>query len=191
GNFLLSNKRNSEAVITLNKAIDLEPDNSFVLLKLIRILKDQDPNQAELYAQHLIEKYPANADYWFELSDLLQETSKFEEELAAARRAVSLNEDVPYRHRRCLADALVHAKKLDEAEVNYRLLLKDHECARCWFAYAKLLMKLGQDRYEDTIRAIEKAESMNQDRVVAPKSLKKLREKLPKPQAQSAESSGL
>lgn len=172
-NFLLGNKRNSEAVALLNKAVELEPDSSFVLLKLVRVMKNQDPNQAELYARHLIEKYPANADYWFELSRVLEKTGKHDEEVVTARKCVSLSKDVPYQHRRRLADALTNIKLFCEAEANYKLLLKDHECTACWAAYAKLLMNL--DRYGDAIKAIEKAESMNDGKLVPPESLVKLR----------------
>ena len=181
GNFLLGSKRNSEAVISLNKAVELEPDSSFVLLKLVGIMKTQEPNQAELYARHLIEKYSANADYWFELSRVLEKTGKRDEEVETARKSISLSKDVPYQHRRRLVDALTSAKLFCEAETNFKLLLEDHECAACWFAYAKLLMKL--DRYGDAIKAIEKAESMNHGKVVPPESLVKLRSKLLKSNA--------
>ena len=87
---------------------------------------------------------------------------------------------MPYQHRRRLADALVNVKQLDEAKHCFELLLKDHECARCWLAYAELLIKLGPDRYGDAIKVIKKAESMNQDKLVPPESLEKLQEKLTK-----------
>jgi len=181
GNFLIGNKRNSEGVTWLNKAVELEPDSSFVLLKLVRVMKNQDPNQAELYARHLIEKYPANADYWFELSRVLEKTGKHDEEVLTARKCVSLSKDVPYQHRRRLADALTSVRLFCEAEANYKLLLEDHECTACWFAYAKLLIKLA--RYGDAIKAIEKAESMNDGKLVSPESLVKLRSKLLKSNA--------
>lgn len=179
--FLLGNKRNSEAIVLLNKAIELEPDSPFVLLKLVRIMKDQDPSQAEVYARHLTEKYSANADYWFELSRVLEKTGKHDEEVRTAEKSISLSKDVPYPHRRRLADALTNTTQFCEAETNFKLLLEDHECAACWFAYAKLLMKL--DRDGDAIKAIEKAESMNHDKVVPPESLVKLRSKLLKSNA--------
>jgi len=178
GNFLSRNKRNDEAIVEFKKAIGLEPDNAFALLKLVGILKDRDANEAELLARRLVERYPQNAGYWFELSKVLEKTGNHQEELEAARRAVSLNEDVPYQHRRRLADALVKVNQLDEADSNYKLLLKDHECPACWFAYASLLSKLGADRYDDAVNALEKAESMNQNKLVSPKKLKKLRDTL-------------
>jgi len=183
GNFLLRNKRNNEAIIELKKAIELEPDNSFVLVGLVKILKDQDVGEAEIFARRLVEKYPENADFWFELSAVLSKTGKHQEEVQAAKKAVALSKDVPYQHRRRLADALVKVKQLDEAKLCFELLLKDHECARCWLAYAKLLIKIGPDRYGDAIKAIKKAESMNQDKLVPPESLKKLQEKLKKDDA--------
>jgi len=183
GNFLLRNKRNNEAIIELKKAIELEPDNSFVLVGLVRILKGLDASEAEIFARRLVEKYPENADFWFELSAVLSKTGKHQEEVQAAKKAVSLSKDVPYQHRRRLADALVKVKQLDEAKLCFELLLKDHECARCWLAYAKLLIKLGPDRYGDAIKAIKKAESMNKDKLVPPESLKKLQEKLKKDDA--------
>lgn len=183
GNFLLRNKRNNEAIIELKKAIELEPDNSFVLVKLVKILKGRDASKAEIFARRLVEKYPENADFWFELSAVLSKTGKHQEEVQAAKKAVSLSKDVPYQHRRRLADALVKVKQLDEAKLCFESLLKDHECARCWLAYAKLLIKLGPDRYGDAIKAIKKAESMNQDKLVQPESLKKLQEKLTKDDA--------
>jgi len=183
GNFLLRNKRNNEAIIELKKAIELEPDNSFVLVKLVKILKGRDAGEAEVFARRLVEKYPENADFWFELSAVLSKTGKHQEEVQVAKKAVSLSKDVPYQHRRHLADALVKVKQLDQAKLCFELLLKDHECARCWLAYAKLLIKLGPDRYGDAIKAIKKAESMNQDKLVPPESLKKLQEKLTKDDA--------
>jgi tetratricopeptide (TPR) repeat protein len=180
-NFFLANKRNSEAIVLLNKAVELEPDNLFVLLKLVRVIKKQDPHQAEVYARDLIEKYPANADCWFELSNVLAKTGKHDEEIKTARKCVSLSKDVPYQHRRRLADALTNTKLFGEAESNFKLLLEDHECAACWFAYAKLLIRL--DRDGDAIKAIGKAESMNQGKVVSPESLVKLRSKLLKSNA--------
>ncbi len=183
GNFLLRNKRNNEAIIELKKAIELEPDNSFVLVKLVKILKGRDVGEAEIFARRLVEKYPENADFWFELSAVLEKTGKRQEEVKAAKKAVALSKDVPYQHRRRLADALVKLKQLDQAKLCFELLLKDHECARCWLAYAKLLIKIGPDRYGDAIKAIKKAESMNQDKLVPPESLKKLQEKLKKDDA--------
>jgi tetratricopeptide (TPR) repeat protein len=183
GNFLFRNNRNNEAAVEFKKSIELEPHNSFVLVKLVKILKDQDAGEAEVFARRLVEKYPENADYWFEFSAVLEKTGKRQEEVKAAKKAVSLSKDVPYQHRRRLADALVKVKQLDEAKLCYELLLKDHECAPCWVAYAKLLIILGPDRYGDAIKAIKKAESMNQDKLVSPESLKKLQEKLKKDDA--------
>jgi len=180
GNFLLSNGRNNEAAIELKKAIELEPDNSFVLVGLVRILKSRDAGEAEVFARRLVEKYPENADFWFEFSSVLSKTGKHQEEAEAAKKAVSLNKDVPYQHRRRLADALVKVNQLDEAKHCFEFLLKEHECARCWFAYAKLLIKLGPDQYDYAVKAIKKAESMNQNKLVPPESLKKLQEKLTK-----------
>ncbi|MCH7557007.1 MAG: ankyrin repeat domain-containing protein [Planctomycetes bacterium] len=183
GNFLLRNKRNNEAIIEFKKAIELEPDNSFVLVKLVKILKGRDAGEAEVFARRLVEKYPENADFWFEFSAVLEKTGKRQEEVKAAKKAVSISKNVPYQHRRRLADALVKVKQLDQAKLCFELLLKDHECARCWLAYAKLLIKLGPDRYGDAIKAIKKAESMNQDKLVSPESLKELQEKLTKDDA--------
>jgi Tfp pilus assembly protein PilF len=183
GNFLLRNKRNNEAAVEFKKSIELEPDNSFVLVGLVRILKGRDAGEAEIFARRLVEKYPENADFWFELSAVLSKTGKHQEEVQAAKKAVSLSKDVPYQHRRRLAHALVKVKQLDQAKLCFELLLKDHECVRCWLAYAKLLIKLGPDRYGDAIKAIKKAESMNQDKLVPPESLKKLQEKLTKDDA--------
>ena len=183
GNFLLRNKQNNEAIIELKKAIELEPDNSFVLVKLVKILKGRDAGEAEVFARRLVEKYPENADFWFEFSAVLEKTGKRQEEVKAAKKAVSISKNVPYQHRRRLADALVKVKQLDQAKLCFELLLKDHECARCWLAYAKLLIKLGPDRYGDAIKAIKKAESMNQDKLVSPESLKELQEKLTKDDA--------
>jgi len=183
GNFLLRNNRNNEAAVEFKKAIELEPDNSFVLVGLVRILKGRDASEAEIFARRLVEKYPENADFWFEFSAVLSKTGKHQEEVQAAKKAVSLSKDVPYQHRRRLADALVKVKQLDQAKLCFELLLKGHECARCWLAYAKLLIKLGPDRYGDAIKAIKKAESMNQDKLVPPESFKKLQEKLKKDDA--------
>jgi ankyrin repeat protein/tetratricopeptide (TPR) repeat protein len=184
GNFLWRHQRSDEAIVQLDRALELEPDNAFVMANLLDVLKDRDPNRAELYARRLVEKDPESADYWFELSGVLWKTGKHEEELEAAEKAVSLDEVVPYPHRRRLADALMHVEKLTESESNYRLLLKEHECARCWFAYAKLLAKLGPARYDDASRAIEETESMDQDELVSPESTNELREKLTKPKTQ-------
>ena len=118
----------------------------------------------------------SSADYWFEFSRVLEKTGKHDEEIETARKCVSLSKDVPYQHRRRFADALKNTKLFFEAEANYKLLLEDHECAACWVAYARLLMKL--DRYGDAIKAIEKAESMNHGKIVPPESLVKLRSKL-------------
>ena len=85
---------------------------------------------------------------------------------------------MPYQYRRRLADALVHAKKLDEAEACLKLLLEEHECARCWLAYARLLIKFGSDRYDDALKAIEKIQSTNQDQLVSPETIEELRETL-------------
>ena len=180
GTFLIRTEQNKEAVAEFRKAIELEPDNAFVLAELVKVLKNLDVGEAEVLARRLVEKYPDNAAFWFEFSSALSKTGKHQEEVEAATKAVSLSEDVPYQHRRRLADALVKVKQLDEAKHCFELLLKDHECARCWFAYAKLLIKLGPDRYGDAIKAIKKAESMNQDKLVPPESLEKLQEKLTK-----------
>ena len=128
-----------------------------------------------------LKKYPANADYWFTLSRILEKRGKHDEGVETARRSISLSKDVPYPHRRRLADALASTKQFCEAETNFKLLLEDHECAACWFAYAKLLMKL--DRSGDAIKAIEEAESMNHDKVVPSERLAKLRSKLLKSNA--------
>lgn len=182
GCFLFSEKREDEALVEFNKAVEIESDNAFVLLYLVEILQDRDADKAEVFARRLVEKYPDKADYWFKLSTVLGKTGKGEEEVETARKAVSLNEEVPYQHRRRLADALKKVEKLDEAEQCYKLLLEEHQCARCWFAYAELLSRSGAERYAAAVAAIEKAESMNDGKLILRKNLSELRHKLCKPQ---------
>ena len=177
-NFLSRHKRKEQAVVEFEKAIELVGDNGFVMAKLVALLKDRDPNKAEIYAKRLVQKIPDDADRWFDLSTVLEKTRKYLATADAARKACSLNENVPYQHRRRLADALVHVGKLDEAESNFTLLLQHHQCAPCWFAYASLLSSLGHDNPDNAIDALKKAESMNEDDRVSHEALDKLRQKL-------------
>jgi ankyrin repeat protein/tetratricopeptide (TPR) repeat protein len=177
-NFLGRNKRTDEALVELKKAVELEPDNTFVLFKLVGILKGEDANEAQVFARRLVDNHPDNAEYWYELSGVLSKAGDRDTAVAAARKAVSLSDHVPHLHRRRLADALRDTADYGGAEDCYKLLLNEHECARCWFAYAQLLSRLGAERCEQTIEALNKVESMNQDELVKPESINELREKV-------------
>ena len=74
--------------------------------------------------------------------------------------------------------SLTNKKRFGEADENFKLLLEDHECAACWFAYSKLLTKLGAERDGDAIRALEKVKSMNKDKIVSSENINELYKKL-------------
>lgn len=177
-NFLHQQNRIKEAADKLNKIIEIEPGNSFSFYKLAVILEAKDPDKARIFAERLAEKYPDNPDYWYELANIFSNLKNYDKELQAAQKAVSLNRTIPYQHRRRLADALEHIKKYNESEEQYKLLFKDHQCAVCWYAYAILLAEIGKDRYDDALKAVDKAQSMNQKKLVNPKQLENLKEKI-------------
>jgi tetratricopeptide (TPR) repeat protein len=122
-----------------------------------------DVGKAEEYARRYVEAHRDVGQGWYLLSAALDKRRDMEgEEIESAWNAVELGKgDVPHLHRRRLADALRDSGELAQAEDQYRLMLKGHECVNCWKAYATLLEKMGAARYADAIEAIKKAEGLS------------------------------
>ncbi len=178
GRFLRNKGRNEEAAVQLKKAIEIEPDNVFALTGLVAIMSEVDVDEAKVYARRLVKEAPDDPNSWYLLAGVLGTLTEYDDQVKAAQTAMELDEDRHYRYQRRLADALRNAGRMKEAESWYKKLLANHECARCWAAYAALLGKLGAERKEDAEKAIDKVESMNEEGLVSPAKIEELRETL-------------
>ncbi|MFH1739462.1 MAG: ankyrin repeat domain-containing protein [bacterium] len=177
GDFLAQIGRNEDALAEFRAALDIEPDQSYSLVKQIRLLTKSNPEEAATVARWLVREEPENALFWHELAEFLKATGDHEQEIKAIQTWMKLEPETP--NRGPLADALARAGRLDEAEKRYRHNLEDHNCAWCWFAYAKFLIQYRGGRADEIHRALEKAEELNkQKRLVPPEEIEKWRKKL-------------
>lgn len=146
-----------------DRALEIAPDTVACRLEKARLVGKHDLEAAK---QVLREAGDLNPSLLFELGLILKKQQRSEESLQAFREACAAFPDykeMPHAWMRYLADALRDDASYEESEKWYKRLLEVHECFRCWMAYATLLEKLGSDRRDDALKAIEKAEAHDEN----------------------------
>ncbi len=139
-----------------------DPNNRMALFNKLRLIKTDE--KIEIIERLLVIE-PNNPLVWFHYSNALTGTSKNEEALKAATKAVLLDPNGLYYGE--LADALSKLRRYDEAEPNYKLMTEKCGCQACWFKYASFLVHNRKDKFEEAKKALEKAESMLRTRRVS------------------------
>ncbi|UCE46210.1 MAG: trypsin-like peptidase domain-containing protein [Phycisphaerales bacterium] len=165
GSYLLNRARYKKALRQFDSTLVVDPNHVFALTGRIVALTQTNPAEAEMQARELAAKWPSNGGFWFELSRTLRKQRKYDQELPIIRKAVSLPHPKHLEHlyQRHLADSLANNEQYPEAEQTYKTVLEDHPCARCWSAYASLLIRIGDERAEDARKALANVETMNND----------------------------
>jgi pentatricopeptide repeat protein len=157
GNFLLERKLNERALTETQTALALDPNNELATINKTILLARTEPNKAEEYAKSLVDKDPNNPDYWYQYGRALVELGKNEQSLEVVQKAIKLNPKGGYQTG--LADILVKLDRLKEAEKNYRKMTKSCGCQRCWFNYARFLVKYRPKKLDRAEKALVKAEA--------------------------------
>jgi len=176
GSYLLNHNRPKRALPEFESTLAIDPNHIFAQTGRIIALTRTNPPEAEAEAREMVKRWPSNGRFWFELSRTLRAQRKYEQELPIIEKAIQLPhpERLEQLYRRHLADSLANNKNYSEAEEAYKLALKDHLCARCWSAYASLLIRMGPARAADARAALDKAESLNKDNSVPPRNIERL-----------------
>jgi len=157
GNFLLQRNLKPQALTETQTALALDPNNELATINQIILLAQTEPNKAEDYAKKLVDKDPNNSDYWFQYGYALSELDKNEQALNAVQKAIKLNPKGGYYG--SLADILVKLNRLNEAEKNYRKMTKSCGCQRCWFKYARFIVKKRPKKLDRAEKALAKAQA--------------------------------
>ncbi|MEA3224730.1 MAG: hypothetical protein U9Q07_02180, partial [Planctomycetota bacterium] len=112
---------------------------------------------------------------WFELSRTLRKQRKYEQELPTIKKANELPypDRLGHLYQRHLADALANTENYSQAEEAYKIILKEHPCAKCWSAYTSLLIRLGRERAEDARLALENIKATNKDESVSQETIRR------------------
>jgi len=157
GNFLMNRNRKQQAMTQTESALAIDPNNNLAAINRLILLTQIEPEKAEKYAGHLIDKDPNNPDYWFYYATALSKFGKYEQALKAAQNAVELNPKGNYYGG--LADIMVELGQLDKAERYYKKMLKNCGCQQCWFNYANFLYKHRPKKLNKAEKALNKAEA--------------------------------
>ncbi|RJP33417.1 MAG: hypothetical protein C4527_04545 [Candidatus Omnitrophota bacterium] len=183
--FFLIAKQNTDALNELDAALALEPNLLYAHIKKLHAFIRLNPKKAVELGKELRKEHPQSQHGWLGLIGAYKESGEHELEIDAIRQYTQVMPDSP--HRGLLADALARAGKLEEAESQYKANVENHECAWCWFAYAKFLCEYYPDRIEDARQALENAETFNtQHQLVNPDELKDFRKRFFSIQSESA-----
>jgi len=182
GHFLMNCERYEEALAALDKALAIEPENSFVLGAKMRALTETRPVEAEALGRRLVASDSENAHFWFSLAGALRERGKHDEAAKAARKAVDLDPEAPFVYRGRLADTLAKSGRVEEAEEMFKELLETHPSpGASWYWYAKFLIENCPKRIEEGRKALRKAEALGPPDSHPPsvrKEIEEMREKL-------------
>lgn len=175
GSYLLNHGRPKQALRQFQSTVAIDPNHVFAQTGRIVALTQTNPREAEMHARKLTAGWPSNGGFWFELSRTLRKQRKYEQELPIIRKAIQLPHPGRLEHlyQRHLADSLANNEKYSEAEEAYKITLKDHACARCWSAYASLLIRMGAKRVEDAKQALDNVKTMNEDNAVPLATIRK------------------
>ena len=175
GSYLLHHGKPKSALRQFQSTIAIDPNHVFAHTGRIVALTRANPQKAEMQARELIDKWPSNGGFWFELSRALREQRKYDRELPIIRKAVELPhaDRLQHLYQRHLADSLANNEKFSEAEEAYKIALGEHSCARCWSAYTSLLIRMGAERAEDAKQALDNARKMNGSNAVPPATIRK------------------
>jgi pentatricopeptide repeat protein len=157
GNFLLQRRNNPQALAETESALALDPNNELAIINRLILLAQTEPNEAEKYAVQHIDKDPNNPNYWFYYGNTLSKLDKNEQALEATQKAIKLAPKGGYYGG--LADILVKLNRLNEAERNYRKMIKSCGCQRCWYKYAHFLIQYRPKKLDQAEKALAKAEA--------------------------------
>jgi tetratricopeptide (TPR) repeat protein len=163
GNKLLGQNKPDDAAEQFQFITSRDPNHLFAYYGLLTALVQSDPNAGETLGKELTRRWPQNAGFWFAYSKALKANHQRSEELTMIQKAIALSETVPFLYQRHLADSLTANHRYEEARQAYQVLLKTHECERCWRANLSLLLKMGPDQASEAKKAMEKAKSFNTD----------------------------
>jgi len=159
GNLLRQSGRYAEALVQTQAALALDPDNDLALVNRVAILAKTDPNQWFAEVRALTEHRPAMAYAWFLYSEALRTKRRFEDALAAARKATDLDPNGLYWGELARAEDAVG--DLDHAEANFERMTKACGCQSCWAGYADFLIdhrSMDANALSTAQRAAEKVE---------------------------------
>ena len=157
GNFLMNRNRKRQALVQTESALAIDPNNNLATINRLILLTQIEPEKAEKYAGHLIDKDPNNPDFWFHYATVLSKFGEYEQALEKAQKAIELNPKGNYYGG--LADILVELGRLDKAERYYKKMTKSCGCQQCWFNYAKFLLKHRPKKLNQAEKALNKAEA--------------------------------
>ena len=175
GSYLLNHSKPKKALRQFLGTLAVDPNHVFALTGTIVAQTRTNPAEGEIRARKLIDKWPSNGGFWFELSRALRKQRKYKQELPIIRKAISLPYPDHLRHlyQRHLADSLANTENYSQAEEAYKITLKEHPCARCWSAYTSLLIRLGSDRADDAKLALDNVKAMNEDESVPQEAIRR------------------
>ena len=153
-------------------ALAQDPNNSLALYTQLILGHGRDPNRAAAYGQRLTDSEPNNTMAWFYTSTALFNDSRPEEALHAAQQAVATDPNGLIRE--ALAKALVALDRIDEAQDEFKFMTENCECEKCWYQYARFLVRHRSDQAVEAQHALDAARSSSRKRSVPPKRLDQL-----------------
>ena len=127
-----------QARVQIEKALSLDPNNATALLALLTVPDVTDRQRRMDAATRLVRISPASPLCWFHYSEELYAQGRYQESLAAAEKATSLDPNGLFR--RPLGRALVKLRRLDEAEVQFKKMTELCGCRGCWNEYLDFLI---------------------------------------------------
>jgi tetratricopeptide (TPR) repeat protein len=102
------------AITALNRAVELDPDNWYPLLRLVQVYNaERAPEQALPYAQELVRRWPNLENAHYAMAETLQALGELEKAETELVRALELG-PAPYVQER-LADLYFQTGRLDQA----------------------------------------------------------------------------
>lgn len=153
-------KRHEEALVAIEKAAELEPENTRVLyVHGVQLRSVDRPAEALVLFDQIIEFEPDRAEAWAERGAALNDLGRFEEGLASCERAFSLNpnDSRTWRHQAVALSRL----RLDQEALKFfeKVLAAAPEDDWAWNGKAQCLIVLG--RWEEALAACDKAIEFN------------------------------
>ena len=175
--FLSQEGRSEEALAVYRRALAIDPYDSATIVNLLGMLGQlgkSEWEEGEVLARRAVEREPFNSYFWINLGGILYRLEKKDEAIDASLKAVTLNPSFG-RMRGQLAHQLEGARRLDEAEAQFRKLLEfEPENPVVWLWFAEFLAKHREDSREEALETIETAISLNDSGKVSRSALKKL-----------------
>jgi len=154
----------AEAVVSLERSLELRPNNAEVHNELANVLfLQQNFDAAKTQYQRVLQLEPGSAEANYNLANVFHQQGNFDEAVRHFREAIRLSPDLPEAHNN-LAITLKRQGKLDEAIRSYKqaLHLKPD--------YADAITNLGtihelEGRFDEALATYEKALKLHPDHV--------------------------